>query len=254
MTQIPTQAESSRPAYPDFASLRDVIDSDSAADRVRAASASSFDAASEFWRVPMSSPHLTARMKELILLGMHASVTTLNADAVGRHVHRARAAGASEADIVDVLITIVAIANHALYFSMPILLDELEAAGMAESKDSDNDAQFERIKEEFIASRGFWNADREPLARLIPDYYQALNSISTESWLNGSLTPKERSLVCIGIDSNVNHNFEPGLRRHIRNALKYGATRDEILTVFQLTGVIGLESYIVGARFVQSDS
>ncbi|MCD2114883.1 carboxymuconolactone decarboxylase family protein [Rhodococcus rhodochrous] len=250
MIESTTHSDAPSAASLDFTSLSGVIGAVADVERLRSASPSSFDAASKFWRVPMNSPHLTARMKELILVGMHASVTTLNVDAVERHIRRAQAAGASDSDIVDVLVTIVAVANHALYFSMPILQEELEAAGAVGVEDDPYDPQLEKIKQDFMESRGFWNTDREPLARLIPDYYHALNDISTESWRNGSLTPKERSLVCIGIDCTVTHSYEPGLRRHIRNALKYGATRDEILDVFQLSGMIGLETYIAGARFL----
>ena len=246
-----TGASASSAGVADLASLEAVIAEIADVDRLKSAAPSSFVAASEFWRVPISGPHLTPRMKELVLVAMHASVTTLNGDAVKRHIKRARVAGATDAEIVDVLVTIVAVANHALYFSMPILQEEVEASGIAAPEASDeHNAEFEAIKKEFTESRGFWNPDREALARLMPDYYRALNAISTDSWVSGALTPKEREFVCIGIDCTVTHNFEPGLRRHIRNALKYGATREEILEVLQLSGLIGLETYILGARFL----
>ena len=49
-----------------------------------------------------------------------------------------------------------------------------------------------------------------------------------------------------GIDSSTTHMYEPGLRIHIRNALKYGATRDEIMEVFQLTSVLGVHTITMG--------
>jgi alkylhydroperoxidase/carboxymuconolactone decarboxylase family protein YurZ len=181
---------------------------------------------------------------------MHASATSLNVEAVERHIKRATAAGATPEEIVDVLITIVALANHALYFSVPILQEELARRG----QDSDGavgfDAAFEEAKRAFIESRGFWNSDREAIARLMPAYYQALDAVSTESWNNGPLTSKEREFICIGIDCTVTHNYEPGLRRHIRNALDLGATRDEILEIFQLAGLLGLEGYVLGAKYL----
>ena len=218
-------------------------------DAFRAAGWSSLEAASAFWRAPMTSSHLTPRIKELVLVGMHASVTTMNVDAVERHVKRALAAGATPGEIIDVTITVVAVANHALYFSLPILQQELAAAGKASvSDDQGLDAHYETVKQAFIEARGFWNADRDLIARLVPDYYKALDAVSTQSWNSGPLSPKERAFVCIGIDSTVMHNYEPGLRRHIRNALAHGGSAEEILEVLQLSGMIGLESYIVGAR------
>ncbi|HEX3678628.1 MAG TPA: carboxymuconolactone decarboxylase family protein, partial [Galbitalea sp.] len=69
-----------------------------------------------------------------------------------------------------------------------------------------------------------------------------------ESWKNGPLSAKEREFICIAIDCTVTHSYEPGLRRHIRNALSHGATREEILQIFQLAALLGLEGYILGAR------
>ncbi|MYW96135.1 hypothetical protein G3I59_37405 [Amycolatopsis rubida] len=215
---------------------------------LRDTSAGSFEAAASFWSVSNSTAHLTARMRELILLAMHATSTALNVDAIGRHLRRARAAGASDQDIVDVLITIVAVANHALYAAIPILEEEAERAGATGTSDPSLDAAFEAAKQDFISSRGFWNPDRELLARLMPEYFDALNGVSTESWKNGSLTAKEREFVCIGIDCTVTHSFPQGLRAHIRNALGHGANTQEILQIFQLAATMGLEGYLLAGR------
>jgi alkylhydroperoxidase/carboxymuconolactone decarboxylase family protein YurZ len=42
------------------------------------------------------------------------------------------------------------------------------------------------------------------------------------------------------------HLYQPGLRAHIRNALGYGATREEIMEVIELVSVIGIHSAAVG--------
>jgi alkylhydroperoxidase/carboxymuconolactone decarboxylase family protein YurZ len=47
--------------------------------------------------------------------------------------------------------------------------------------------------------------------------------------------------------------FEPGLAIHIRQALQKGATRKEILEVFQLAALTGLEGYILGAEALFSE-
>jgi alkylhydroperoxidase/carboxymuconolactone decarboxylase family protein YurZ len=221
---------------------------------VREAGRSSLEAASDFWRAPMEGGHLTPRIRELVLVGIHASLTTFNVDAVERHVSRALASGATESEVIDVLITIVAQANHALFVSVPILEEELIAAGVEGVAEAEPDPDYEATKQSFIRSRGFWNTDRDVLARLMPDYYRAFDAVSTTSWTSGPLSTKERALVCMGIDSTVTHTYEPGLRRHIRNALAHGASAGELLEVLQLTGMIGLESYILGAKVLFGDS
>jgi alkylhydroperoxidase/carboxymuconolactone decarboxylase family protein YurZ len=232
----------------DLASLDAVFSDVAVATSLRGASPSSFTAASEFWRVPLEAGHLTSRMTELALLAMHATSTALNVDALERHIERARGAGATDQDVIDVLITIAAVANHALYFSVPILEEELQATGIADTHTVEPNFDLEAAKQEFAAARGFWNPDRDKFARLMPDYFRVLNDISTESWKNGPLSAKEREFICIAIDCTVTHSYEPGLRRHIRNALSHGATREEILQIFQLAALLGLEGYILGAR------
>lgn len=203
-------------------------------------------AASDFWQASTSG-QLPAKTKELVLLAMNAAPTALNIAATRRHIDRALRAGATEAEILDVLITIVTVANHALYTTVPILIEELEAACKDAQLSPLEEREFEATKEEFIASRGFWNPGREQIARLMPDYYRALSTLSTESWKSGALSAKERELICIGVDCTVTHIYEPGLRRHIRQALHQGATPQEISEIFQLAAALGLEGYIVGA-------
>ena len=40
-------------------------------------------------------------------------------------------------------------------------------------------------------------------------------------------------MIYIAIDASTTHMYEPGLKVHIRNALKYGATKAEIMEVYQ---------------------
>lgn len=227
-----------------FAAL---IADDDVTNVLRAASPTSFDAASGFWRVAGAAEHLTPRMRELVLFAMHANVTALNAAAVERHVARALAAGATARDLVDVVITSVGVANHALYSALPVLEEELERAGVAVGGTASEEA-FQAAKQEFIASRGFWNPDRESGARLMPQYFAALNTVSYESWKNGSLTAREREYICIAIDCTVTHSYGRGLRVHIRNALGHGAEPVDILEIFQLAATMGLEGYILAGR------
>lgn len=211
---------------------------------------SSLEAAANFWRAPLSSPHLTPRMKELVLLSLHASSSSLNVDAIGRHIERAKEAGASEEDILDVLLTIVGVANHPLYFAVPILQEELKNAGIAIDDRPAVNIDFEEVKRNFMEVRGFWNSSRDSFAQLMPQYFAALTSLSVEPWKNGPLTKKEREFICIAIDCSITHTFDAGLRIHARNALEAGATSGELFEVLQLAALMGLESYIQGVHFL----
>lgn len=237
----------SPPAF-DPADFDALFSSPAVAARMRAVSPTSHAAAAQFWAAPMSGTHLTPRQRELIYFAMHAAASALNVDALRRQQARVLAAGGTEADIVDVLISIVGLANHALYASVPALEDEWRKAGKPEPDLPAEDPVFTAAKQRFIDIRGFWNSDRDAVARQMPAYFAALTTMSTESWYRGSLTRKEREFVCIGIDCTVTHSYEPGLRIHIRNAIREGATKGEILEVFQLAALMGLEGYVLAAE------
>jgi len=100
----------------------------------------------------------------------------------------------------------------------------------------------ERIKQEFIANRGYWSKGWDPLLEIAPEYFAAYAKLSSAPWKNGTLPPKVKEFIYIAIDSSTTHMYEPGLRIHIRNALRHGATRDEIMEVYQLTSVLGVHT------------
>jgi alkylhydroperoxidase/carboxymuconolactone decarboxylase family protein YurZ len=52
--------------------------------------------------------------------------------------------------------------------------------------------------------------------------------------------------IYIAIDAATTHLYEPGLRIHIRNALKHGATKEEILEVYELVSVLGMHTITMG--------
>ena len=54
--------------------------------------------------------------------------------------------------------TLVGAANHALYFAVPVLMRELEAVHHPGAEPPPVTREAQAIKDEFIRSRGFWNA------------------------------------------------------------------------------------------------
>jgi alkylhydroperoxidase/carboxymuconolactone decarboxylase family protein YurZ len=206
-----------------------------------------FDAVDGFWAAVYAGPHLTLRMKELVMVALHAASSALNAEALARHVRRALAAGASETDVVDVLVTIIPLANHPLYIGIPVLQDELRKAGRPQEADvPEMRPDILAIKEEFVRSRGYWTAMRDTIGSLMPEYFAAFIAACMEPWRSGSLAPAERELMYIAIDTSITHTYEPGMRMHIQNALRYGATPGQILEVFQLAALLGTEGYVLG--------
>jgi alkylhydroperoxidase/carboxymuconolactone decarboxylase family protein YurZ len=55
-----------------------------------------------------------------------------------------------------------------------------------------------------------------------------------------------KEFIYIAIDASTTHLYEPGLRQHIRNALRYGATREEIMEIYELTSAVGIHTCTLG--------
>ncbi len=103
-----------------------------------------------------------------------------------------------------------------------------------------------KLKEEFTAARGYWSPIWDDILDSTPDFFEAYMKFSSVPWKTGTLEPKVRELIYIAIDSSTTHMYEPGLKVHIRNALKYGATKEEIMEVYQLTSVLGIHTVTTG--------
>ena len=61
------------------------------------------------------------------------------------------------------------------------------------------------------------------------------------------------SAVYTAFDVSATHMFEPGLRQHIRNALGYGATKEEIMEVLELTSVLGIHTCTLGVPVLMEE-
>jgi alkylhydroperoxidase/carboxymuconolactone decarboxylase family protein YurZ len=102
------------------------------------------------------------------------------------------------------------------------------------------------LQAEFEAKRGYWHPFWDDVLALDPDFFEAYTQFSSVPWTSGVLEPKVKELIYTAFDVSATHLYEPGLRQHIRNALGYGATREEIMEVIELASVIGIHSAAVG--------
>jgi alkylhydroperoxidase/carboxymuconolactone decarboxylase family protein YurZ len=91
-------------------------------------------------------------------------------------------------------------------------------------------------------AKGDWNPLWEQFQQLDADFLEAYLAFRSVPQKNGPLPQKYKELILIAINAATTHLYGPGVRRHMQNALKAGATRDEILETIQLTTVMGIHS------------
>ncbi|WP_432995262.1 carboxymuconolactone decarboxylase family protein [Dactylosporangium sp. CA-233914] len=104
----------------------------------------------------------------------------------------------------------------------------------------------EEIKQEFIRVRGAWSDTWEGVLRLDPEFLKAYLDLSAVPWRKNHLDDKVKEFIYIAIDANATHMYLPGVRQHIRAALKLGATPQEIMEVLELSATLGIHAMNVG--------
>jgi len=198
-----------------------------------------FAAYLEFSAVPARHGVLPPKVRELIYVAVDASTTHLHADGTRAHIRAALRAGATQAEIMEVLELTSVLGIHTCTLAVPILLEE--AAGPDGAVAELTPRQVE-LKQEFVASRGFWAPPFEAILRADPDFFAAYAAFSGVPWVSGVLPPKLKELVYLAVDAATTHLHAGGTRAHLRRALEHGATREEIMEVLEVTSVLGIHT------------
>ena len=105
---------------------------------------------------------------------------------------------------------------------------------------SDSDKAYPHTKAH--KEKGDWNPLWEQFREVDPDFLEAYLAFRSVPQSQGPLQQKYKELILIAINAATTHLYQPGVRRHIQNALKAGATQEEILETIQLTTVMGIHS------------
>ena len=104
------------------------------------------------------------------------------------------------------------------------------------------------VKEEFIAVRGTWSDLWESILTLDPEFLKAYLDFSAVPWREGHnhLDDKTKEFMFIAVNAAATHLYTPGVRQHIKAALKAGATPQEIMEVIELTSTLGIHAMNIG--------
>jgi alkylhydroperoxidase/carboxymuconolactone decarboxylase family protein YurZ len=202
-------------------------------------------------RAALDAGHLERKLCDLVMLAASASVTHLNADAVALHIEGALRHGATRKEISEALQIASVLGIHAYMVGVPVLFEEIEASGQSIDSIFPLDEKFAQVKAEFTARRGYWSDQLEGMVRSSPAFFDGYTAFSSTPWREGTLAPVVKELLYVAIDVSTTHLFEPGVRIHTRNALRYGATPAQVLQVMQIVSCLGMQSYLLGAACLQ---
>jgi alkylhydroperoxidase/carboxymuconolactone decarboxylase family protein YurZ len=98
-----------------------------------------------------------------------------------------------------------------------------------------------------LRASGGWNPGWDPIYELDPEWTEKFIAMGLTPMLSGVLDPKTVELIAIAVDASCTHLYAAGVRRHIRNALALGVTKEQITAVLQCVSVLGIHSLSLGA-------
>jgi alkylhydroperoxidase/carboxymuconolactone decarboxylase family protein YurZ len=202
-----------------------------------------FEAYTNLSSEPWKTGTLPPKVKEFVYIAIDAATTHLYNKGTRIHIANALRHGATRDELMEVLMIASVLGIHTLTDSLPIMTDVFAGAGkdprLAERELS---AEQKAIKEDFIRNRGFWPAVFEPILHISPGFFKAYTDLSSAPWKLGALEPKVRELLYVAIDASTTHLYNAGTRIHMANAVRHGATIEEIMEVLMLTACIGVHT------------
>jgi alkylhydroperoxidase/carboxymuconolactone decarboxylase family protein YurZ len=204
-----------------------------------------------FSGVPHRKRHLDDKTRAFIALAADACSTQLYGPGVAAHIERALAFGATKAELMEVLELVSTIGIHTSNVGVPVLLEVLEEEGMRKGSPP-LDARRLALKAGFEKNRGYWHPSWDGLLELDPDLFEAYLAFSSVPWRTGVLDPKVKELIYCAFDASATHLYVPGLKLHMRNALHYGASAQEIMEMLEIVSTTGIHGAELGAPLLEA--
>lgn len=198
---------------------------------------------------PWGTGVLPRKLVELIGVALNAACTNLDPDGTRRHIRAALEAGATRDEILMVLKCASVMSIHSCSLGAPILLEEAKTAGVQPvQKKKGATPACDKMK-----AVGQWNTAWDPFYELDPAWTDEFMATGIGIYASGVLPPKDVELLSIAFDASYTHMYAPGTRRHIKAALKAGATVEEIMEVLKLCVVQGVQACNLGVPILAEE-
>jgi alkylhydroperoxidase/carboxymuconolactone decarboxylase family protein YurZ len=198
---------------------------------------------------PWTTGILPRKLVELVSVGLNAACTNLNPDGTRRHIRAALDAGATQDEILMVLKMASVLSSHSCSLGAPILLEEAKAAGVRpQKKKAGPTPACDKLR-----AVGQWNTAWDPFFELDPMWTEAFMAVGVAIYGSGLFAPKEVELLSIAFDASYTYMYALGTRRHIKSALKAGATLEEIMEVLKLCVVQGVQECNLGVPILAEE-
>jgi alkylhydroperoxidase/carboxymuconolactone decarboxylase family protein YurZ len=187
---------------------------------------------------------LSAEAASLVDLAVKVSVTSLDRTAIEQAIGAARERGVSTDQIQEIIALVSGLGVHSLMMSSTAVL---ASAGDMPPLDDEREALWAR----YVGSDPYWlDFERETpgfldaLLQLSPASFKGFFDYCAIPWMTRSVPALTKELAALACDACPSHRFGPGLRHHLRGALKLGAGRTMILKTLAMAASAPVHSGI----------
>jgi alkylhydroperoxidase/carboxymuconolactone decarboxylase family protein YurZ len=189
--------------------------------------------------IPDGAP-LDALSEALIQLGLAVSVTSLDQGAINAAISGAFDAGASPAQVQEVIALVSGLGVHSLMMSAASVLEAARARGLIASDERLTEIE-QSLWHAHVGDDPFWigfEAETpgflHALLKLSPDSFTGFFDYCAIPWKSGTVHARTKELIAMAVDATPTHRFLPGFRVHLRNALSLGAGRVAVRAALDL--------------------
>lgn len=187
-------------------------------------------------------PSLDVQTSELIAFAVRVSVTTLDSVSAQTHAQCALGAGATMEQLHELVLLVSGLGVHTLFEGTRLVNRLAVPVASAQGVSAPPlDEERQRLWDTWIGQDRYWQGfEREvpnfliELLQASPQGFDAFFRYCAVPWTMGKLPPLTKELVSMAVDATPTHRFLPGMRLHLRNAVKLGAGREAVLKVLEI--------------------
>ena len=176
----------------------------------------------------------------LVTLAVAVSVTALDRARIKDAIRSAMGAGASVAQVQEIIALVSGLGVHSLMVSSVTVLEEAAKRGLARPVEP-LAAERQQLWDKHVGSDPFWDSFSQELPgfldamlRLSPDIFVGFFEYCAIPWRSGTVRARVKELAALACDAAPSHRFRPGFRVHLKNAIKLGVERKAILQALDI--------------------
>jgi hypothetical protein len=132
--------------------------------------------------------HLPPKNQSVISIAVDSASTHIYIPGIYTHVKAAIKAGATTAEIMEVIELTSTLGIHVCNIGVPLLVEVMKEQGICEGQkgvvEAKEEQERKRLREEFTKKRGYWHEFWEDFLALDPELLRAYLEFSTVRWVN----------------------------------------------------------------------